>query len=139
MNRLERAYRASDYEAAGVVVRVGRRGPAVDALLARLGVRQGGFLGAWNPLSRRMPAGWNRRMQARLVQAARRLPAAEGWGGTPRWREAHCLFGADPRRLAVLARRFRQAAFVVVRRGQPARLCWVFPRLRGYFYNFNML
>ena len=77
-----------------------------------------------------MPAGWNRRMQARLAEAARRLPAAGGWGGARRWREAHWLFGADPRRLAVLARRFRQAAFVEVRRGQPARLRWVFPRPR---------
>ena len=131
MNQLERAYRGSGYEAAGAVARVGRRSPAVDALLARLGARHGGFLGAWNPLSRRMPPGWNQRLQARLRQAARRLPAAEGWGGTARWREAHCLFGGDPRRLAVLARRFRQAAFVVVRRGQPARLVWLFPRLRG--------
>ena len=130
MNRLERAYRASDYEAAGAVARVGRRCPAVDALLARLGVRQGGFLGAWNPLSRRMPPGWNQRMQARLRLAARRLPAATGSGGARHWREAHFLLGGDPRRVAVLARRFRQAAFVVVRRGQPARLCWVFGFMR---------
>ncbi len=134
MNQLERAYRRSSYEAAGAVARVGRRSPALEAVLARLGggggARQGGFLGAWNPLSRRMPPSWNRRMQARLMQVARRLPAAAGWGGTACWQEAHCLFAADPRRLAVLARRFRQAAFVLVRRGQPARLCWVFPRLR---------
>ncbi len=131
MNRLERAYRASTYEAAGAVARIGRRNPAVDALLARLGVGQGGFLGAWNPLSRRMPEGWNQRMQARLRLAARRLPAATGSGGAGRWREAHFLLGGDPRRVAVLARRFRQAAFVVVRRGQPARLRWVFGFIRG--------
>jgi hypothetical protein len=130
MNRLERAYRGSGYEAAGAVARIGRRSAAVDALLARLGRRHGGFLGAWNPLSRRMPAGWNAQMQKRLRLAARRLPAAEGWGGDARWREPHCLFGGDPRRLAVLARRFRQAAFVVVRRGQPARLRWVFRWVR---------
>ncbi len=131
MNQLERAYRASAYEAAGAVARVGRRSAAVDALLARLGVVQGGFLGAWNPFSQRMTPGWNQRMQARLRQAARRLPAAPGCGGTARWREAHFLLGGDTRRVAVLARRFRQAAFVELRRGQPARLRWVFPWRRG--------
>ena len=69
-----------------------------------------------------MSQGWNARMLARLRQAARRLPAAEGFGGDGRWREAHLLLAADPRRVAVLARRFRQAAVVVVRMGQPARL-----------------
>ena len=125
MNRLERAYRASDYEAAGAVARVGRRCPAVDALLARLGVRQGGFLGAWNPLSRRMPPGWNRRAEARLRAAAAGLPFAEGWGGTPHWREHHLLIAGDPRRLARLGRRFRQRAMLVLVQGRPPRLVWL--------------
>ena len=116
------AYRRSRYEAAGAEARIGRRSLAVDALLARLGVREGGFVTAWNPFSRRMPDGWNRRMQVRLQAAARRLPGAPGHGGDGRWREAHWLLGAEPRRLLVLARRFRQAAIVTVARGQPARL-----------------
>ena len=120
--RLLAAYRRSRYEAAGAVARIGRRSAAVDALLARLGVREGGFVTAWNPFSRRLPDGWNRRMQARLEAAARRLPRAAGHGGHGRWREAHWLVGADPRRLLVLARRFRQAAIVTVARGRPARL-----------------
>lgn len=120
--RLLAAYRRSTYEAAGAVARIGRRSPGVDALLARLGVQAGGFVTAWNPLSRRMPDGWNHRMQVRLQAAARRLPGAPGHGGDGRWREAHRLIGADPRRLLVLARRFRQAAIVTVARGQPARL-----------------
>ena len=120
--RLLAAYRRSTYEAAGAVARIGRRSPAVDALLARLGVRQGGFVTAWNPFSQRRPKGWNIRMQRRLLLATRRLPSAAGHGGDGRWREAHLLLGADPRRLLVLARRFRQAAIVTVARGQPARL-----------------
>jgi hypothetical protein len=104
------------------VARIGRRSAAVDALLCRLGVREGGFVTAWNPFSHRMPRGWNQRMLARLRQAARRLPMAEGQGCAGRWHETHLLLGADSRRLAVLARRFRQAGFVLVRRGQPARL-----------------
>jgi Protein of unknown function (DUF3293) len=125
--RLHDAYRRSTYEAAGAVARIGRRSAAIDAWLGRLGARQGGFVGAWNPYSRRMPQGWNDRMLARLRAAARRLPQAEGGGGDRRWRERHLLVAADPRRLAVLGRRFRQAAIVTVRRGAPARLVLLRP------------
>jgi hypothetical protein len=116
------AYARTAYEAAGAVARIGRRSPALDRLLRRLGARQGGFVTAWNPLSRRMPRGCNDRMLARLRQAARRLPLAEGWGRGQGWAERHLLVAADPRRVAVLARRFRQNAIVVVRLGGPARL-----------------
>jgi hypothetical protein len=129
--RLQAAYRRSVYTAAGAEARIGRRSPAVDALLRQLGARQGGFVTAWNPFSRRLPPGWNARMLARLRQAARRLPQAEGEGGHGRWRERHLLVAGDPRRVLVLARRFRQAAIVVVRQGAPARLValrWVTPR-----------
>jgi hypothetical protein len=120
--RLNAAYRRSLYEAEGAIARIGRRSPAVDALLCRLGARQGGFVTAWNPFSRRMPTGWNARMLARLCTAARRLPRADGQGGDGRWREQHLLLAGDPRQVMVLARRFRQAAIVVVRCGVPARL-----------------
>ena len=69
-----------------------------------------------------MSRGWNDRMLARLREAARRLPRAEGSGGDGRWREHHLLIATDPRRLAVLGRRFRQNAIVTVRQGAPARL-----------------
>ncbi len=136
---LAAAYARTDYEAGGgAVARIGRRSAAVDALLRRLGARQGAFVTAWNPWSRRMPPGWNLRMLARLRAAARRVPRAEGWGRgrepVPRagwrvrpepagaWAERHLLLAADPRRAAVLARRFRQHAIVAVRAGAPARL-----------------
>ncbi len=120
--RLLRAWRATRFEACGAEAQPGRRSPAVDALLARLGVRQGGFLGAWNPWARRVGAGVNRRAEARLLAAVRRLPQAAGHGRGRGWAEAHLLLGADPRRVAVLARRFRQAGWLWLRRGQPARL-----------------
>lgn len=139
------AYARTDYGAgeagAAAVARIGRRSAAVDALLARAGLRQGAFVTAWNPWSRRMPRGWNERMLARLRGAARRLPVvAEGWGRgrepiprahqpperRPRpadaWAERHLLVGGDPRRALALARRFRQHAIAAVRLGQPARL-----------------
>jgi hypothetical protein len=116
------AYRRTAYQADGAVARVGRRSPAVDALLRCLGGRQGAFVTAWNPYSRPMPRGWNERMQERLRQAARRLPRAEGWGRGRGWAEHNLLLVADPRRLAVLARRFRQNAVLVVGRGRPGAL-----------------
>jgi hypothetical protein len=123
---LLRAYARTAYAAEGAVAQIGRRSAAVDALLRRLGARQGGFVTAWNPFSRRMPPGWNRRMQARLEQATRRLPRARGEGsgkGSGRgWAEEHLLLAADPRVVWQLARRFRQSAVVVVRAGAPARL-----------------
>jgi len=120
------AYRRTAYRAeGGAVVRVGRRSPAVESLLRRLGRgrrQAGAFVTAWNPFSRRMPRGWNERMQARLRQAARRLPVAEGCGIGRGWAERMLLLAADPRRVAVLARRFRQNAVVVVGSGRPAAL-----------------
>ena len=120
--RLLAAYGRTEYEAAGAVARVGKRGAAVDALLRRLGAREGAFVTAWNPLSRRTPPGRNARMMARLREAARRLPSAEGEGRGRNWSERHLLLAAGPRRAAVLARRFRQNAILAVRTGAPARL-----------------
>ena len=110
-----------------MVARVGRRSAACDELLARLGSRTGAFVTAWNPLGRRRPLGWNRRMQAGLLAVARRLPLTQGRGTALRgsWFEEHLLIAADPRRLIVLARRFRQRAIVVVTRDRPARLTFV--------------
>ena len=123
---LLRAYRRTAYAAGDAVARIGRRSPALDALLARHGGRAGAFVSAWNPYSRLMPPGRNRRMGEALRRYARRLPHVPGEGtaeGTGRgWREEHLLVVADPRRVAVLGRCFRQAALVVVRRGQVARL-----------------
>ena len=116
------AYCRTIYEADDARARIGRRSAAVDALLRRLGTREGAFVTAWNPFSRRMPRGWNDRMLARLREAAHRLPRAEGNGGAGGWEERHLLIGSDPRRVAVFGRRFRQVAIVAVRRGQPVRL-----------------
>lgn len=124
---LLRAYRRTAYTAGDATARIGRRSPALDALLAQHGGRMGAFVTAWNPCSRPMPLGWNRRMNRALDQHARRLPRVPGTGGAEGWREEHLLVVADPRRAAVLGRRFRQAAMVSVGRGQTARL-WLLRR-----------
>jgi hypothetical protein len=117
-----RAFLNTTYALPGVAVRIGRRCAAMDALLAGRGARHAAFITAWNPRSRRMPRGWNERMQHRLRQAARGRVLAEGFGGAGDWSEHHLLVRGDPRRLRVLGRRFRQWAIVAVAAGRPARL-----------------
>lgn len=119
------AYLRTAYEAGGVVVRIGRRSAAMDSLLRG---RHAAFITAWNPMSRKMPRGWNERMLARMRQAARGRIIAEGWGSARGWAERHLLVAGDPRAMVVLARRFRQAAIVVVAPRRKARL--VLARIR---------
>jgi len=125
---LRRGWRLTRYMAGPAGVRLGARSAEMDALLARAGVRQAAFVTAWNPLSRRRPRVWNEAMMARLKQIAARAGIAmvegEGRADRPAWAEAHLLLFGDPRRAAVLARRFRQHAILLLRRGAPARL-WV--------------
>jgi hypothetical protein len=119
---LLRAYRRTSYTVASASVRIGRRSAAVDELLVDMAAQDGGFVTAWNPQSRRMPDGRNRRMQRALIAQTRRLPCLAGRGVGNGWSEEHVFVAADRRRLLVLARRFRQLGIVVVRRGRPARL-----------------
>ena len=120
--KLPRAYRSTRYAAEGVAVFVGRRSVAMDVLLRRSGVRVGVFVTAWNPMSRRMPDGWNVRRQRALLERLRRLALLSGEGFWRGWQEAHVLVLADPARVRHLARTFRQAAVMVVRVGRAAGL-----------------
>ena len=119
---LQRAYRETSYEVAGVTIRIGSRTAAMDRLLMAHRRREAAFITAYNPLSRRKPPGWNRRMQSRLVQAVRRWPVLPAGGGWRRWHESHLVVFAPSRPIAVLARRYRQHGIVIVRLRHPARL-----------------
>jgi len=121
------AYRKTRYVAGNVEVRIARRSPAMDAMLIARGARAGVFVTAWNPLSRRKPPGWNRHMQQRLKQRLHRYSTVPASGSWRRWHEQHLLLFADTRLALNLARQFRQAAVVVVKRGQPAALMTSFP------------
>jgi hypothetical protein len=101
-------------------MRIGRRVP--DVLFDQLNARVAVFLTAWNPLSRRMPDGWNHRMQMHLRRRLRRCLVIDAGGSLHRWREAMLLVAGDPRPHVRLAARFRQRAVVIVRRGQKVRL-----------------
>ena len=124
--RLARDYRASCYFAGAHAARIGQRAPALDVLLKGWRVREGVFIAAGNPFSRRMAAGWNARRHASLRERLRRLPYVEGKGGAKRWWEAHCFIGISAARGIGLALLFRQNAMVALRRGGRARLIWVF-------------
>jgi hypothetical protein len=102
--------------------RIGARDPDMDRLLRQHGARAATLIGAWNPQSQLHPPGWNRRADRRLRDHLRRYRWIHATGGTRRWWEEHVLLLGDPRPALILARRFRQRAVVVVRRGQKARL-----------------
>lgn len=123
MTRAE-AYRRTLYRAGDVLVRIGRRSASADAWMARHGLHKAGFITAWNPMSRVMPACWNAAAMARLRRGVRGLPSCPGEGRLGRWREDMLLLGADEPTLERLARRYRQAAVVHMRRGCPAALRW---------------
>ncbi len=117
--RRMRAFRTTVYCAGGAVAQVGRRCPALDSMLHQ---QAGAFIGAWNPAARLAPLGRNLRAGRALQDHLRAVPYLTGVGQGRGWREEHWFAVMDPRRAAVLARRFRQAAIVTLRRGQPARL-----------------
>ena len=118
--RLLRAYRDTIYQANGTDIRIGRRSSNLP--LERLGARTAVLLTAWNPWSRRMPVGWNHRMQRALLLRLRRFRLVGAQGSLGCWHEAMFLVAGDPRPLVRLAATFRQRAVVVLRRGDKARV-----------------
>ena len=129
--RILRAFHATEYCVSGVTIRIGQRCRAMDRLLSSLGAGSGAFLTAWNPGARRHPVQQNLRSDRAMQGWLRRIAALPGIGVASGWHEEHWLLATDPRRAAALGRRFRQAAVVVVRRGQRARLCFLATR-QGY-------
>lgn len=117
---LLRAYRETRYAAAGITVRIGR--PVPGALRVEIGRRTGVLLTAWNPQSRRMPEGWNRRMQWRLRARLRGFATMTAEGSLRSWHEDMVLAVGDFARLLRLARVFRQRAVVVLRAGAKVAL-----------------
>jgi hypothetical protein len=120
--RLLRAYRRTRYAAGPVAVTIGRRSPSADALLGRCRGRTAVLLTAWNPMSRRMPDGWNDRMQQALAARLRGHAVLDGSGTWRGWREALVLVIAPVPPMVTLARQFRQRAVVMLAQGHPARL-----------------
>lgn len=112
------AYAATTYRFGGVGLRIGRRA-GVDRLLGRLRCRRAAVLTAWDPLSVERGAAANRAAQARLRRHLPRARPGCGVPDDPRKRGEAMLLapGLTPRAAARLARRFRQNAIVLLRRG----------------------
>ena len=123
--RIAALYRLVPYLADGVPIRIGRRSPAMDALLAAHGVREGVLVTAWNPGGRRRPAALNRLSAARLDERLRRFRTLPGVNGELRWREESLLVLGAGRRAERLGRLFGQRAVVLLRRGQRARILFL--------------
>lgn len=124
------AYRGAPYHVGPALIRIGRRSPAMDALLSAARVRGATLLTACNPGGKRLPEGRNGRRMARLAERLRRaatLPAVNGEGV---WREDSVAVLGDPRPALRLGRLFGQDAMVLLRRGEAARLRCLALRLR---------
>ena len=126
------AYRATDYVAQGhgctAVVRVGQQSLVVDALLARMHVRSGAFITAWNPFSKSLSVGTNeyrdRELKRYLSVRGVAFLEGEGRGRTGEWPPEPSIlaFGISRTEASAIGRRYRQNAVVYVRRGRPAEL-----------------
>ena len=114
-----RAYKLSRYNAGSIVAYVGKR---PKGLSPGQGAREIVLLGACNPYGRRLPDGWNARMMSRLRIVLRRSSFIEANGALGRWSESMLAASMDPRRAAVVARRFRQNAIVIIRENRRATL-----------------
>ncbi len=124
LNARRRAWERTVYRAGDAQGRIGRRSAGLEAILAAWRLRHGGFLTAWNPWGRKAAEPVNAMLHRRLAGETRRLPRAEGWCGEGHWHERTLFLGVPPARLAALGRRYRQAAVVVVTRGQRLRLAF---------------
>ena len=129
-SRMDRGYRLTHYVAGPISAHIGARSPSADAWLAAHRAATAVLISAWNPMSRRRSANWNRRAHARLRALLGRRPTEEGLSGAPGWQELMVAVPGDARFGRVLAARFRQRAFVLLRRNRPATLVYARARYR---------
>ena len=126
------AYRETDYVAHDggrvVVVRIGHRSMVVDGLLARMRARNGAFITAWNPFSKRLSLGaneyWNRELKRYLIVRGFSFVDGEGRGRAGEWPPEPSIFafGISRTEASAIGRRYRQNAIVYVPLGRPAEL-----------------
>ncbi|MFL1461112.1 DUF3293 domain-containing protein [Roseococcus sp. DSY-14] len=119
---MDRGYRLSRYAAGPVAARIGEPSPSADAWLAQHRAASAVLITAHNPMSRMMPAAWNAAAHARLLRALRGRPVEVGVSGMHGWQEVTVCTPGGLRLGHRLARRFRQRAFVLLRRRRPTLL-----------------
>lgn len=120
---LDAAYRATDYRAGEITIRIGER-PHIDA-------DSWSFITACNPGSAQLPPPENSERMARLEADVRALglpfQCGEGVGREGSWppEPSLLILDIDEATARELGRRFGQAAIVFGTRAEPARLVWL--------------
>jgi hypothetical protein len=127
--RLEAAYRATDYRAGPITIRIGEIAP-IDA-------DSWAFITACNPGSKPLPTAENGQRMARLESDVR-AAGFELWHGEAvsrdgSWPEEPSLLvlDIDEATACGLGRRFGQAAIVFADRAKAARLIWLDDSVRS--------
>ena len=132
---LDAVYRETTYrvEAPGrsLAIRLGEPAPALDSLLAAVGLTSWAFVSAANPHSRPASRADNERAHAALLAHVREggWPVFEGLGlpAAPGWAPERSLLvvGIAHRDALRLGREFGQNAILLGVAGAPAELAWL--------------
>lgn len=130
----ERAYRGTTYVVdapeGAIGIRIGEPCPALDGLLAQLGVACWAFVTAWNPqseiLSSKINELNNNRLRAELFAAGYRLFGGRGLPDAGGWlaEESVLVAGLDAQAAVALGARYGQLAVVTGNAGECAVLRW---------------
>lgn len=117
------------YGPAPITLQIGQRAEAATQWLDRQQARSALVITGWNPFGRAQGIGWNDRANSQLIYEVdqlglRHLPA-RGISATGDWYEdSLCVFDVSAAQIDAWLARFRQAAVVQVRHGQPPELVW---------------
>jgi hypothetical protein len=132
---LTAAYRATKFRiesgAKNIVVRIGKRSPAAEALIRRARASCGAYITAHNPGSHARDDRFNRQAQfalhVELAAAGYETYHGAGTGPDPSWAPEPSLFviGMSKSDAVKVAREYGQLAFVFIELGRPAELVWV--------------
>jgi hypothetical protein len=122
------AYETAEYAVAGLVLRVGERSDALDALLDSQAVAVAAFMTAANPRSVRLPARENaarmQALEAALRKAGHAYLHGEGRDPQGKWLAEPSLLalGIARPQAEALGRAFAQNAILFIERGRPPEL-----------------
>lgn len=129
----DKAYRDTsfigDTPAGEIIIRVGKKSEALDAMLAKEGVRDWAFITAWNPRSQKLSEAENAARNDALREALRakgvKFFEGKGVGPDGGWSEESVLaIGINREDALAIGRRYAQAAIVIGSAEKPAKLLY---------------